>query len=97
MINKKCKYAKEEYARDCPYWLKADRCAWNDGDCPRYEQVIKICPLVKGECIGIKCMGCKEHTKVDWNGLICHEEKYYTCAVFNEKLHIKENKDNGNN
>ena len=52
----------------------------------------KICPLVNGKCIGTACMGCKEDTKYDWNGLICHEEKYYTCKLFDVKLHIKEEK-----
>ena len=53
----------------------------------------KICPLVKGECIGIQCMGCEEDTKYDWNGLICHEEKYYTCKLFGIELDIRENKE----
>ena len=53
----------------------------------------KICPLVKGECIGIKCMGCEEHTRGDTDGLIVHWEKYYTCKIFDTELDIKESKE----
>lgn len=49
----------------------------------------KICPLVKGECIGISCMGCKEHTRGYRNGVIFNTERYYTCELFNIEVHIR--------
>lgn len=52
----------------------------------------KICPLVNGKCIGTACMGCKENTRSDINGIIIHWEKYYTCKLFDVELHIKEEK-----
>ena len=49
----------------------------------------KICPLVKGECIGISCIGCKERTRGYYNGVIYNEEKYYICKLFNEEVDIR--------
>lgn len=49
----------------------------------------KICPIVKGECIGLSCMGCKEHTRGYRNGVIFYNEKYYTCELFNTEVYIR--------
>lgn len=46
-----------------------------------------ICPLVKGECIGVSCIGCKERIDEYVNG----GDKYYVCSVFDTVLNIKEN------
>lgn len=52
----------------------------------------KICPLVKGECIGISCMGCKERTREYRNGVIVNIEKYYTCELFNIEVSVRRTK-----
>ena len=57
----------------------------------------KICPLVKGECIGIACMGCKERTREYRNGVIFNIEKYYTCELFNIEVSVRRTKNETDN